>query len=225
MSNPTTPSPSPKRELALEISFWTLVVGGTLVSLIYDYPTLLLICSILFLYIAAVCLHEFGHAIGAFLMGGQVHYIQLGQRFSNKPPWQLSFLGFVWRIYSLPLSGALHSSFFTSDYYRTRRCVMIALGPIFNLLAVLGSAILLVNLELDHTTRTFTLLFGWMLVNGCLVLGAYHHKQFFTAARPTRTMVGCSWTRFFILGSRLKPSSTTPISRATLVKKLNSQLA
>ena len=49
---------------------------------------------------------------------------------------------------------------------------MIALGPIFNLLAVLGSAILLVNLELDHTTRTFTLLFGWMLVNGYLVFGS-----------------------------------------------------
>jgi len=132
-------------------------------------------------YIIAVCLHELGHACGAVLVGGEVHFIQLGQAYPKWEPWTFRFIGFPWKIYSAPLSGSVHASFYTTRLYRFRQCWMIACGPMTNLFLLLTTV---AWLAFEDSSETPFYLTGWCLANGLLLLGTVPPFQWYH--RPTR---------------------------------------
>jgi hypothetical protein len=132
-----------------------------------DYPTVEILFSILISYALGVFVHELGHALAAVLTGGTVDCIRLGQRSKDSKPWQVHFLGMKWYIYSLPMSGDVHSLFYTTQFYRLRSCFVIVMGPFTNMALLLGAFWLIEMFPTGHPSR---ILLGCMIANGCILL-------------------------------------------------------
>ena len=105
-----------------------------------------------------VCLHEYGHVLGAWSSGGHVKFVQLGSRYAKWKPWKVHFLGVKWLINSAPFSGSAHVVYLEGDHYRLRQCWMIACGPLVNLILLLAG---ILALYFGHTETARPYLAGW----------------------------------------------------------------
>jgi hypothetical protein len=141
--------------------------AAAVLGFIYNFPVPQTVGSFLLFSIAAVCLHELGHALAAVSAGGSVHYIQLGRSYRELPLWSFNFLGFRWMVYSIPLSGLVRASFFTTSYYRLRTCWMIVAGPLINILGVVPAFLLI---DQSNSARWTNLLVSWLFANRSVLL-------------------------------------------------------
>jgi hypothetical protein len=139
------------------------VVGAWLISLV----------------IGVIC-HELGHAIACQSLGGNVDYIELGQKYSSKPWLVFRFLGFTWHICSVPMSGRVHGSFSSASHYRLRRCLFILGGPLVNLI-FLGAGLICFNLYQRDQQPDFLL--GWIAANCILCVTSLLPMKFRSAGK------------------------------------------
>jgi len=171
-------------------AFWVLAALVLAISLTYNYPFPSYLCSALFAYIPAVCLHELGHAIATVCLGGKVHYITLGRRYNSKnSPRRVSFLGFQWRLYSTAFLGAVHASFYLENFYRSRWCLMILAGPLANFLAATPGFLI----NFDHPNRFTPLLAMWTIVNVYLGLSSFSPVESRPTDAPSQRDINLIW--------------------------------
>ena len=147
------------------------IFAGTFVGgLILREKILIILGSAHLFCLLAICLHEFGHAVSATLLRGEVVVIKLGR--SALPEGahrKFKFLGWPCEIYALPYAGSVHVNFFSEPYYRTRLCLMLAAGPLISLTAAIPGYFLL---EQKGNYSTWLILgLNWSFLNLILFLG------------------------------------------------------